>query len=115
MFFSKEPPKKGRISRGAYRGDIRNEGLRGAVGPGKRALERVEEVEEAPHDDGVVVDGHHVGRDGAGQPHAAHERVHLVPHPQAPQPHLLTDGQLQVQQRHALHEQHDQVRDEEGA
>jgi len=78
-------------------------------------LKWVKEVEEAPHDDGVVVDGDVEGCDGAGESNPAQQRVDLVPDDHRALLEPLADGELQVQDGHALHEQHDQVGDQERA
>lgn len=73
----------------------------------------MEQVEETPHDDGVVVEGHHEGRHCACDADATHERVDLVPHSNTALTELLSNGQFEVQKGHALHKQHDKVGDEE--
>lgn len=74
-----------------------------------------DKVPQAPRDDGVVVE-RHVERDHAGgDADAAQVRGHLVPDPEGALSEPLADGELQQEEREALGEQHDPVRDEEGA
>lgn len=83
--------------------------------PGQRRLEALEEVVEAPADDGVVVERHVERDDGRRDADAAHVRADVVPRPDRPFAQPLPHRQLQVEARDALQAQHDEVRDEEGA
>lgn len=76
-------------------------------------LSHLNEVEEAPRDDGVVVEGHVEGDHRGGDTDAAQARGHLVPHAYRALSQTLPDGQLQVEDGDALDAEHDKVRDEE--
>lgn len=86
-----------------------------ASGPGQRRLEALEEVVEAPADDGVVVERHVERDDGRRDAYAAHVRADVVPGADCPFPQALSHRQLQVEARNPFQAQHDEVRDEEGA
>lgn len=63
---------------------------------------RVEQVEEHPSDDDVVIEGHEEGDYTRGDADAAQPGVDGVPNTHRAQPHLLTDAQLDEEQRYAL-------------
>lgn len=73
----------------------------------------LDEVEEAPGDDGVVVERHVEGHDGTADADAGHVGRDLVPDSDRALPESLSDGQLQVEDRNTLDEQHHEVRDQE--
>uniref|UniRef100_A0A182JDG8 Uncharacterized protein n=1 Tax=Anopheles atroparvus TaxID=41427 RepID=A0A182JDG8_ANOAO len=84
-----------------------------ALGPRQRRLEAVQQVDQAPGDDGVVVERHDVADERGRDADAAEVAGHLVPHPDRALAQPLPDGQLQVEDGQALEQQHDEVRHQE--
>jgi len=83
--------------------------------PGQLHPKRVEQVEDAPGDDDVVVEAQQKGDDGAGDAHAAQEGVDFVPDADRARAQLLPDAQLQIEERDAQEDQADCVGNQEGA
>ena len=81
---------------------------------GSRRSADLSEVEEAPGDDGVVVEGDVEGDDGAADADPAQQRRHLVPDADGAFPQALPDRQLQVEDGDPLAGQHHEVGDQEG-
>lgn len=75
----------------------------------------VEEIEQHPGDDDVVVERHKQRDNTAGDADTAQPGVDGVPHAQGAQSHLLPDGHLDEEEWDALQDQHDEVGDQEGA
>lgn len=88
---------------------------RGAVRPRQRRLEAVQQIDQAPGNDCVVVQGHYVADHRRGDPNPAQIRRDLAPHADGALAQSLANGQFQVEDRYALDAQHDEVRDQEGA
>ena len=80
-----------------------------------RVKDDLDEVLEAPGDDGVVVAGHVEGDGAAGEPEPAEEGADLLPHPDAALPQPLAHRQLQDEERQAQGGQRHRVGDQEGS
>lgn len=68
--------------------------------------ETIEEVEEHPRDDDVVVEGHEQRHNAGGDADAAQPGVDGVPDPQGAQSHSLADAQFDEEEGYTLQYQH---------
>lgn len=80
---------------------------------GSTYLEAVEEVEETPGDDDVVVECHKERDNAGGDADAAEPGMDCVPHSKGTQPHPLSDTQFNEEQWDSLENQHYHEWDEE--
>ncbi|KAG8301636.1 hypothetical protein J6590_048832 [Homalodisca vitripennis] len=70
---------------------------------------RVKKVVENPGYDDVVIQGHEEGDSAGGNTDATKPGMDRVPDPERPQSHLLSDAELDEEERDALQNQHQNI------
>uniref|UniRef100_A0A8W7PST8 Uncharacterized protein n=1 Tax=Anopheles coluzzii TaxID=1518534 RepID=A0A8W7PST8_ANOCL len=93
-------------------GEVLKQPLR-TFGPRQRRFEAVQQIDQAPGNDGVVVERHDVADEGGGDADTAEVGGHLVPHTDRTLAQALPDRELQIEDWQALQQQHYEVRHQE--
>jgi len=88
---------------------------RRAVRPGQWRFEAVQQIDQTPGNNGVVVQSHYIANHRRGDPDAAQVRRHLAPNADGSLSQSLANGQFQVEDRYALDAQHYEVGHQEGS
>lgn len=83
--------------------------------PGQRTLEALEEVVQAPANNGIIIKSHVEGDHSAGDSNASHIGTHEIPSTYGTLPQALSDSKFHIETRYALDSQHDEIRNKKGS